>query len=57
MVTVDTSTFTNQVIWEKLITNDIQSFKIYRESNIQNVYTNIATVPFTAISEYTDPSC
>jgi len=55
MVTVDTATFTNQVIWEKLITNDIQSFKIYRESNITNVYTNIATVPFTAISEYTDP--
>jgi hypothetical protein len=54
MVTVDTATFTNQVIWEKLITNDIQSFKIYRESNIQNVYTAIATVPFNNVSEFTD---
>ncbi len=55
MVTVDTTTLTNKVIWEKTITNDIKEFKIYRESSIQNVYTAIATVPFTSISEYTDP--
>ncbi|MFL5753122.1 MAG: T9SS type A sorting domain-containing protein [Bacteroidia bacterium] len=54
MVTVDTGTFTNLVIWEKTTTNDIKSFKIYRESSTQNVYTAIATVPYANLSQFTD---
>lgn len=53
LVTVDTASTHNIVIWEKQPTNLIDSFCIYRETS-SNVYTKIASVPYDSLSEYHD---
>lgn len=53
LVTVDTASTHNIVIWEKQFTNLIDSFCIYRET-ATNVYTKIASVPYDSLSEYHD---
>jgi len=55
LVTVDTNTFTNQIIWEKTVQNGVKAFKIYREA-ATNSYLPIATVPFANLSEFSDPT-
>ncbi|MFN5182484.1 MAG: T9SS type A sorting domain-containing protein [Bacteroidota bacterium] len=56
IVTVDSFTNTNKVIWEKPgSANGIQEYKIYREGSALNVYNLIKTLPFDSLSEYTDP--
>jgi hypothetical protein len=52
MVTVNGNSSYNHVIWEKPVSTQIDSFRIYRE--IANVFTPIATVPYSAYSDYTD---
>ncbi|HEC41921.1 MAG TPA: T9SS type A sorting domain-containing protein [Bacteroides sp.] len=44
MVTVDTATGKNVVIWEKLVTNDVSHYNIYRESSVKGDYQIIASV-------------
>jgi len=53
LVTVDTASTHNIIIWEKQTTNLIDSFCIYRETS-SNVYTKIASVPYDSLSEYHD---
>jgi trimeric autotransporter adhesin len=56
IVSVDTFTQTNKVVWEKPgSANGIKEYKIYREGSALNVYNHIATLPFDSLSEYTDP--
>ena len=56
IVSVDTVTQTNKVVWEKPgSANGIKEYKIYREGSALNVYNHIATLPFDSLSEYTDP--
>jgi hypothetical protein len=55
LITVDTSTNTNLLVWEKPITNDIAYFKIYRETSTSGVYQLIDTVNYTSLSQFTDP--
>ncbi len=55
MVTVDSQSTHNIIVWEKQHTNLIDSFCIYRETSA-NVYTKIASVPFDSLSEYHDYS-
>ncbi|MFN5460999.1 MAG: T9SS type A sorting domain-containing protein, partial [Bacteroidota bacterium] len=56
IVTVDSFTNTNKVIWEKPgSANGIKEYKIYREGSALNVYNQIKTLPFDSLSEYTDP--
>lgn len=53
MVTVDTQSTHNIVLWEKPQTALIDSFFVYRETT-SNVYTKIAALPYNALSEYHD---
>ncbi len=53
LVTVDTASTHNIIIWEKQPTSLIDSFCIYRETT-SNIYTKIATIPFDSLSEYHD---
>lgn len=53
LVTVDTQSTHNVIIWEKPVTSLIDSFFIYRETTT-NVYTKIAAVPYDSLSEYHD---
>ena len=55
IITVDSLTGTNQLVWEKPATaNGIQSYKIYREGSALGVYNLVHTQPFSALSEYVD---
>ncbi|MES2139529.1 MAG: T9SS type A sorting domain-containing protein [Bacteroidota bacterium] len=53
LVTVDSASTHNIVIWEKEVTTQIDSFKIYREVS-SNVYSQIASVAYDSLSEYHD---
>ena len=54
VVSVDTALSRNQIVWEKHINKGIKNFKIYRETAGGN-YEELATVPFTDLSEFSDP--
>jgi trimeric autotransporter adhesin len=54
LVTVDTSTNTNLVVWEKPLTNGIDHFNVYRETSQAGLYQIIAQVPYTDESIYND---
>jgi large repetitive protein len=56
LVTVDTNTMTNLVVWEKTLYGGISNFKVYRETTTPNVYMNIGTVAFDSLSQFTDPT-
>lgn len=53
LITVDSQSTHNILIWEKPQTMLIDSFFIYRET-ATNVYTKIAAVPYDSLSEYHD---
>lgn len=55
LVTVDTITGTNKVIWEKTSGQGMASYKIYRETSQAGVYQPVGTVPFDSLSAFTDP--
>ncbi|MES2285883.1 MAG: T9SS type A sorting domain-containing protein [Bacteroidota bacterium] len=52
MVTVDSSSTKNVIVWEKPTDAPIDSFRIYRE--IASVYTLVGSVPYDEVSEFTD---
>lgn len=52
MVTVDSSSTRNVIVWEKPISTAIDSFRIYRE--IASVYNHIGSVAYSSLSEFTD---
>jgi hypothetical protein len=52
MVTVDDNSQHNKIIWEKPITTEIDSFRIYRE--ITTSFVHIASVAYDSLSEYVD---
>lgn len=54
MVTVDTSTNTNLVVWEKPMATDIESFNIYRETATAGEYLLVGNVPYGDESVYND---
>lgn len=54
LVTVDTTTNTNLVVWEKPVTNDIASFNIYRETSQAGLYQLVGNVPYANESIYND---
>lgn len=56
VVTVDTSTTTNLIVWEKPANNifDIAYYKIYRETNIAGQFQFIDTVNYSSISVFND---
>lgn len=54
IVSVDTATNYNEVVWEKPVTTDIASYNIYRESTQSNVYQWIGSVDYADESIFTD---
>lgn len=55
MVTVDTNTNTNLVIWEKPITTDIDYFIVYRETSVAGQFLAVDTIQYEDESAFTDP--
>ena len=53
LVTVDTTSLYNQVIWDKPTTTAIDSFKIYRET-MTNVFSYLNSVAYDSLSIYND---
>ncbi|HTF06016.1 MAG TPA: T9SS type A sorting domain-containing protein, partial [Bacteroidia bacterium] len=53
MVTVDSISLYNHVIWEKPIATDIDSFRIFREIT-SNVYLPVGAVPYDSLSLFID---
>ena len=54
MVTVDTITGTNIVVWEKQGGLNISHFNIYRETTMSGVYQLIGARPFDSLSMLID---
>ncbi|MBW8050471.1 MAG: T9SS type A sorting domain-containing protein [Cytophagales bacterium] len=54
LVTVDSATGSNLVVWEKLQTQGVQSYNIYRESSQAGTYYLIGNVPVDSVSVFTD---
>jgi photosystem II stability/assembly factor-like uncharacterized protein len=54
LVTIDTITGKNMVVWEKTPNAGIASYRVYRESNIKNVYELLATKPYDNLSVFVD---
>lgn len=54
VVTVDTSSMTNIVVWEKNENDDVQFFNIYRENDDSGNYLWIDTVNFSNLSVFND---
>jgi len=54
LVSVDPETEKNMVIWEKTEGVGIESYNIYRESTIADVYELIGNVPFNNLSVFVD---
>jgi PKD repeat protein len=54
MVTVDSLTNSNYIIWETPLANDIERFYIYKEGNQANVYNQIGSVAYDSLSEFND---
>ncbi|MGV6860708.1 MAG: T9SS type A sorting domain-containing protein [Putridiphycobacter sp.] len=55
LVTVDTNTNTNLIVWEKPVTTDIHSFIIYRETSVAGEFLPVDTVSYADESIFTDP--
>lgn len=54
LVTVDSSTNTNLVVWEKPITNGIDHFNIYRETSQAGLYQLVGAVDYNDESIFND---
>ncbi len=55
IVTVDSTTNQNVIIWEKPDSEIINDFIVYKETNQANVFEPIATVPYESSPTFTDP--
>lgn len=44
----------NIVAWTKPTTGKINSFNVYRETNVSNVFTKVGSVPFDSVSVFVD---
>lgn len=54
IVTVDEATTTNLIVWEKPVTNDIDHYRIYRETSQAGNFMLIDTVHYSSISVFND---
>lgn len=53
LVTVDSSSTRNLIVWEKPVTTSIDSFRIYREIGFNN-YVKLGAVAYADLSKFTD---
>ncbi|MFH0893978.1 MAG: T9SS type A sorting domain-containing protein [Bacteroidota bacterium] len=54
MVTVDSILGLNQILWEKPVTNQIDSFRVYKENESTGIYELLESVPYNNPSIITD---
>ena len=54
MVTVDTATNYNEIVWEKQYTDGVNYYKVYKESTQSDVYYEVGTVNITNESVFVD---
>ncbi len=54
LVTIDEKSGKNMVVWENTPDMGIDSYNIYRETNVSGVYTQIGNVPAAALSLFVD---
>jgi hypothetical protein len=54
MVTVDTATGHNLIIWEKKTTAPLIGYHVYRESTAAGIYDKLGTLTFDELSVFTD---
>ena len=54
MVTVDTTTGSNIVVWTKEYNLGISEYEIYKETSSLNVFQLLGTVPFDSLSQFID---
>gem|GEM_PF-2201558 len=54
LVSVDSILMANLIVWEKVQTQGILLYKVYRETSIPNAYQVIATIPYDSMSTYVD---
>ncbi len=55
VVGVDSLTNNIRVVWEEPLTTAIDSFLIYKESNVSNVYTQVGSRAYDSLSVWIDP--
>ena len=56
LVTVDSTTQTNRIFWEKPTSaNGIQYYTVFRETSVQGLFLPVKVIPFDSLSEWTDP--
>lgn len=56
MVGVDSATNKNMIIWVKPVTTLIDSFAIYRETEITGVFEKIGAIPYASLNVFNDMS-
>lgn len=56
MVNIDTASNKNVIVWEKTTGLPIDSFVIYKETNVSNVYSRIGSSAYHNLSEFVDMS-
>jgi uncharacterized delta-60 repeat protein len=54
IVGVDSLTNENRVVWEKPLTLGIDSFYVYKETNVSNVYTKIGATDYSDLAVFLD---
>jgi hypothetical protein len=54
MVTVDSATNRNLIVWEKPVSPLIDHFVVYKESGVAGVYESIGSVSYDSLSTFTD---
>ncbi len=54
IVGVDSLTNKNRVVWEKPISSGIDSFYIYKESNVSNIYSKIGATNYSDLAVFLD---
>ena len=54
IVGVDSLTNENRVVWEKPLTLGIDSFYVYKETNVSNVYTKIGATDYNQLAIFLD---
>ena len=54
LVGIDSLTNKNRVVWEKPMTQGIDSFYVYKESNVSNIYTKIGATDYNDLAVFID---
>ncbi len=54
MVTYDTTSQRNMVVWDKATASNLSHYNIYKQTSAENVYTKIGQVPYLSFSTFID---